>query len=75
MVETRKKSEDDVRIINVSSEAHRLCRNLKFTDDLNFERDPYAGTYWKFFGIYGTSKMCNILFTIELAEKLESYGK
>lgn len=74
MIETTKKHQGNVRIINVSSEANRLCRSLNF-DDLNFERDSFAGTYLSPFKIYGASKLCNILFTIELVNKLNSSGR
>jgi retinol dehydrogenase-12 len=52
------------RIINVASEAHRQGK-LDF-DDLMFEKRSYGG-----FAAYGTSKLANILFTRELAKKLE----
>lgn len=55
------------RIVNVSSEAHRQGK-LDF-DNLMFERRPYGG-----FAAYGTSKLANILFTRELAKKLEGTG-
>ncbi len=55
------------RIINVASEAHRQGSNA-FTDP-NYEKNGYSG-----FGAYGTSKLANILFTRELAKKLEGTG-
>jgi NAD(P)-dependent dehydrogenase (short-subunit alcohol dehydrogenase family) len=55
------------RIVNVSSEAHRTGR-MRW-DDLQFERTPYSQ-----FGAYGQSKLCNILFTRELARRLEGTG-
>lgn len=54
------------RIINVASAAHRGGR-LTF-DDLHAERG-YRGM-----SVYGTSKLCNILFTRELARRLEGTG-
>jgi NAD(P)-dependent dehydrogenase (short-subunit alcohol dehydrogenase family) len=54
------------RIINVASEAHRRA-TLDF-DDLQSEHD-YRG-----FVAYGRSKLCNILFTRELARRLEGTG-
>jgi NAD(P)-dependent dehydrogenase (short-subunit alcohol dehydrogenase family) len=55
------------RIINVASEAHRTSGfDL---DDLMFEKRGYSG-----FGAYGSSKLANILFTRELAKKLEGKG-
>ena len=61
---------DRARIINVSSDAHYMCKHLD-ENDLNFEKNPSAG---KFLTIYAASKLCNILFTKELARKLESLG-
>lgn len=54
------------RIINVSSNAHKGAR-LNF-DDLQSRR-RYRG-----FQAYGASKLANILFTIELAERLQGSG-
>lgn len=54
------------RVINVASAAHRGGR-LNF-DDLHAERG-YRGM-----SVYGTSKLCNILFTRELARRLEGTG-
>ena len=55
------------RIINVASEAHRQGRiDL---DDPMFEKRSYGG-----FAAYGTSKLANILFTRELAKRLEGTG-
>lgn len=51
------------RIVNVSSEAHRRGR-IDF-DDLMFERR------WSGFICYCSSKLANILFTAELARRLE----
>lgn len=50
------------RIINVSSDAHQGA-TINF-DDLMGEKN-YSG-----FGAYGASKLANIMFTYELAEKL-----
>jgi len=55
------------RIINTASEAHKMA-NLKL-DDLNREKKRYS--QWR---TYGDSKLCNILFTRELARKLEGTG-
>jgi NAD(P)-dependent dehydrogenase (short-subunit alcohol dehydrogenase family) len=54
------------RIVNVASEAHRGMM-LDFSD-LQFEKN-YLG-----FRAYGRSKLCNILFTRELARKLAGIG-
>ncbi len=51
------------RIVNVSSAVHARGR-LDF-DDLHFQRRPYAH-----FQAYSDSKLCNILFTRELARRL-----
>ncbi|HEY5241713.1 MAG TPA: SDR family oxidoreductase [Polyangiaceae bacterium] len=57
----------EARIVNVSSEAHRGAR-MRW-DDLQFERTPYRG-----FKAYGQSKLANVLFTYELARRLEGTG-
>ena len=54
------------RIVNVASEAHRGAK-LDF-DDLQSEHS-YRG-----FAAYGRSKLCNILFTRELARRLQGTG-
>ena len=74
MIETGEKDQEETRIINVSSDASYLCRNLNL-DDLNFVRDNWAGTMWAPFKIYAASKLCNILFSIELSNKFECRGK
>ena len=51
------------RIVNVSSEAHRMAR---FDFDKQLNPNPY--NQWK---TYGFTKLCNILFTYKLAKKLE----
>jgi retinol dehydrogenase 12 len=55
------------RIVNVASEAHR-GQSLNF-DDLMYEKRGYSG-----FPAYGQSKLANILFTRELAKRLEGTG-
>ena len=54
------------RIVNVASHAHKF-RGLAI-DDLNSERR------YKAMRVYGKSKACNILFTYELARRLEGTG-
>jgi retinol dehydrogenase-12 len=53
------------RIVNVASEAHRQVGGIDFEDPM-FEKRSYGG-----FASYGQSKLANILFTRELARKLE----
>jgi NAD(P)-dependent dehydrogenase (short-subunit alcohol dehydrogenase family) len=55
------------RIINVSSEAHRGA-TMQW-DDLQFERHRYRGMK-----AYQQSKLANVLFTYELARRLEGTG-
>lgn len=55
------------RIVSVASDAHRFGGALDF-DDLQSER-RYRGL-----GVYGRSKLCNILFTRELARRLAGTG-
>lgn len=53
------------RVVNTSSLAHRLTRGLDL-DDLNFERSAY-----KDMDAYGRSKLAALLFTFELARRLQ----
>ena len=55
------------RIVNVASEAHRMVPGINF-DDVEGKRS------YKPFRIYGQSKLANILFTRELARRLEGSG-
>ncbi len=59
----RLKASAPARIINVASEAHRGHR-------LNFS-DLVRPQDWGTLKAYGQSKLCNILFTRELAERLD----
>jgi NAD(P)-dependent dehydrogenase (short-subunit alcohol dehydrogenase family) len=54
------------RIVSTASDAHSVAR-LDF-DDLQSEK-KYSG-----FAVYGRSKLCNILFTRELARRLAGSG-
>ena len=56
------------RIVNVSSTAHRGARGGLDFDDLQ-SRKNYRGMQ-----VYSASKLANILFTIELARRLEGTG-
>jgi len=60
------KAAGQARIVNVSSDAHRYAK-INF-DDLE-GRKQYSG-----FGIYGQSKLANVLFTYELARRLAGTG-
>jgi NAD(P)-dependent dehydrogenase (short-subunit alcohol dehydrogenase family) len=62
------KAAEKARIINLSSIAHKSTRALNL-DDINYENEDYGG--WK---SYSRSKFCNILFTKELAQRLEKDG-
>lgn len=53
------------RVVNVSSDAHFAVRRADFSD-VNFERRRYEG-----FAAYCLSKLANVMFTYELARRLE----
>ncbi|KAG8223906.1 hypothetical protein J437_LFUL001986 [Ladona fulva] len=55
------------RIVNVSSMAHKWG-DFNF-DDINYEKTPYSATM-----AYSRSKLANILFTKELAKRLQGTG-
>ena len=55
------------RIVNVASDAHKFVKGINF-DDIGF-----AGGY-KSMRVYGHSKLANLLFTFELARRLEGSG-
>jgi NAD(P)-dependent dehydrogenase (short-subunit alcohol dehydrogenase family) len=55
------------RIVNVSSEAHRGAK-------MHWEDLQFANGRYKSFRAYGQSKLANILFTYELARRLEGTG-
>jgi NAD(P)-dependent dehydrogenase (short-subunit alcohol dehydrogenase family) len=57
---------EGARVVSTSSDAHKGAK-LNF-EDLQSERG-YSG-----FGVYGRSKLCNILFTRELARRLKGTG-
>lgn len=62
------KSAGKARIINLASIAHKSTRELDL-NDINYQNQEYGG--WK---SYSRSKFCNILFTKELAKRLEKDG-
>jgi NAD(P)-dependent dehydrogenase (short-subunit alcohol dehydrogenase family) len=64
----RLKESAPARVVTTSSEAHRGA-HIPF-DDLNAERS-YRG---RGFGRYGETKLANILFTAELARRLDGTG-
>ena len=55
------------RIVNVASDVHRQGK-LDW-DDLQHEKKSYAQ-----FRAYSDSKLCNVLFTVELARRLQGTG-
>lgn len=55
------------RVVNVASEAHRFGE-IDF-DDLGYERRRY-----RWMRVYGSSKLANLLFSYELARRLEGTG-
>lgn len=55
----------EARIVNVSSDAHKVGA-LNFDDMLRREK-KYSG-----FGVYGESKLMNVMFTYALARRLEN---
>ena len=61
------KASAPARVVNVSSFAHRGVRKLNF-DNLQGEKSYFCWT------AYAHSKLCNILFTYELARRLEGTG-
>ncbi|KAK7086169.1 hypothetical protein SK128_025588 [Halocaridina rubra] len=61
------KSSEPSRIVNVSSKGHFACKKVD-AKDLNFEKRAYPGSMQT----YCHSKACNILFTLELADKLRN---
>lgn len=62
---------NQARIINVSSTGHTFCKQLDL-DDLNFERNTKIPE--QLVQVYGITKLCNILFTKELAKRLQLLG-
>ena len=61
------KASAPARVVSVSSGAHLRSKGMNF-DDLNAEQS-YRGM-----GVYGRSKLANVLFTYELARRLEGSG-
>lgn len=61
------KKSTPARIVNVSSEAHRQAKGINF-DNIGFKDD------YSLMKAYSQSKLANILFTHELASRLEGSG-
>ena len=57
-------TEHQARIVNVASDAHSFVRHMRF-------EDMQAEESYKTFREYGRSKLANILFTRELAKRLD----
>jgi len=66
LIQSTAQNEGEARIINVASEAHRSGKIV--FDDLMFERRIYEFGGWR---AYAQSKLANILFTFELARRLQ----
>jgi NAD(P)-dependent dehydrogenase (short-subunit alcohol dehydrogenase family) len=64
----RLKASAPSRIVNVASTAHNFARRGMVFDDLMAERS------YKPMEVYGRSKLANILFTAELAKRIEGTG-
>ena len=62
------KATPGARVVSVASEAHRFARSGIHFDDVGYA-NSYGG--WK---AYGQSKLANILFTRELARRLQESG-
>ncbi len=58
-------SGEKVRIVNVASAAHEFVRGMNFDD-------MHARKRYSTFGVYGRSKLANILFTRSLAARLKN---
>jgi NAD(P)-dependent dehydrogenase (short-subunit alcohol dehydrogenase family) len=61
---------DRARVVNVASDAHKGARKGLDFDDLEWQRRRYGSG----FGVYSATKLANILFTRELARRLEDTG-
>lgn len=64
----RLKESAPARVVVVSSDAHRVARGGLDMDDLQ-SRKGYSS-----FTVYGRSKLANLLFTLELADRLKGSG-
>lgn len=64
----RLKASAPARVVNVASDVHRASMGLDF-DDLQREKRRYIGL-----AAYNDSKLANVLFTRELARRLDASG-
>ncbi|KAK7086168.1 hypothetical protein SK128_025587 [Halocaridina rubra] len=62
------KSSAPSRVVTVSSLAHKWVKSD--LDDINYERQAYDGSL----NVYAQTKLCNVLFTVELADRLRGTG-
>ena len=69
LLEQLRANPDGARVVVVSSHAHKMARRGLDFDDLQTERRRYRG-----FSVYSRSKLANILFTRELARRLDGSG-
>ncbi len=58
---------DNARVVTVASEAHRFVRGLDFDDLMSTK-------HYRAFRTYARSKLANMLFTRELARRLDGTG-
>jgi len=58
------------RIVNVASDAHKFVRGFNFEDPMSERGFGFPSTVTGM-RVYGMSKLANILFTVELARRLE----
>lgn len=61
------------RVVNVASEAHRFCAGFDFDDPMSERKFGFPGMLTGM-RVYGMSKLANILFTAELARRLDGRG-
>jgi len=66
-----KRASDGFRVINVSSDAHKLASKEAIGEALQANLDPPDYSAW---GTYGVSKAANVLFTVELQSRLQAAG-
>ena len=59
---------DDARVVNVASDAHKAARRGLDFDDLQSTKK------YRSYGVYGKSKLANILYTRELARRWNDTG-